>query len=555
MRKGRREKKRGTQGKLFRQRRNSNIQGILWKNYVFMVLISSVLILIPFFLILLFSNLYKENLAVEKYSAASLLEEYRNEILEGENASVLSGQYRNNGEKTSVLSGQRRNNGESTSVLSGQHWNNGENASLLQNPDNVSDAVTQLTKLEVFSRILDNRGGVQVVSEQLKVRDLGGISRIEKQSFSMSEWTEFLKDLNYRQDGYSYSVEYQEGIGWVIVEFPVSILFVLFVDSNSDSVDFPLMCVTMIGIFILYLLLLGMSAVIYSRRTAKSLVWPIQELCQSMRHFKEGKAVERMEWNAGVPKELRELREDFFQMEEQLTRQEAEKEELYENRKRLVRDISHDLKNPLAGILGYAELLQTKEFETETQKEYLSIIYQNSVRANKLIQSLFEYSKLESADFILNKKQEDLCELLRLKLVEFLPLFDEKGFLLEAEIPEEEWLIPLDAGLFGRIFDNLFENALRYNEAGTRVSVSLKAVSVSEVCILVADDGIGMDETFAKTVFDAFSREENSARNSEKGGSGLGLAIVRQIVELHGGTIVLYTRKGEGSRFEINFRF
>lgn len=531
MRKGRREKKRGTQGKLFRQRRNSNIQGILWKNYVFMVLISSVLILIPFFLILLFSNLYKENLAVEKYSAASLLEEYRYKIQEGENASIPSGQHWNNGENASALSGQRRNNG-----------------------DNEPDAVTQLKKLEVFSGILDHRGGVQVVSRQLKVSDLGGISRIEQQSFTTSEWTEFLTNLNYRQDGYSYSVEYQEGIGWVIVEFPVSILFVLFADSNSDSVDFPLMCVTMIGIFILYLLLLGMSAVIYSRRTAKSLVWPIQELCQSMRHFKEGKAVERMEWNAGVPKELRELREDFFQMEEQLTRQETEKEELYENRKRLVRDISHDLKNPLAGILGYAELLQTKEFETEMQKEYLSIIYQNSVRANKLIQSLFEYSKLESADFILNKKQEDLCELLRLKLVEFLPLFDEKGFLLEAEIPEEEWLIPLDAGLFGRVFDNLFENALRYNEAGTRVSVSLKAVSASEVCILVADDGIGMDETFAKTVFDAFSREENAARNSEKGGSGLGLAIVRQIVELHGGTIALYTRKGEGSRFEINFR-
>jgi len=82
-----------------------------------------------------------------------------------------------------------------------------------------------------------------------------------------------------------------------------------------------------------------------------------------------------------------------------------------ENRKRLMLDISHDLKNPLASILGYAELCRSKpEMAKEDRDACLNIICTNSVRANDLITDLFELSKMESSEFILNKTKVDVCE-------------------------------------------------------------------------------------------------------------------------------------------------
>ena len=223
-----------------------------------------------------------------------------------------------------------------------------------------------------------------------------------------------------------------------------------------------------------------------------------------------------------------------------------------ESRKRLVRDIAHDLKNPLASIQGNAELYQNNIEAEQGQKEhYVDIIHRNSVRANELITMLFEYSKLDSIDFALNIEKADICELLRLKLAYFFGIFEEQHIDVLVEIPEMECLVPMDYQQMNRVFDNLFENILKYSKSATQVRIALEKQS-KYIQIIVEDVGEGMDEETAKHCFEPFFREDK-ARNSQTGGTGLGLAIVQKIIQAHHGKIQVETEKGEGCRFMIQF--
>jgi signal transduction histidine kinase len=126
---------------------------------------------------------------------------------------------------------------------------------------------------------------------------------------------------------------------------------------------------------------------------------------------------------------------------------------------------------------------------------------------------------------------------------------EHAGFQYEFNIPEENVFVLLDTDRFGRIIQNLSDNAVRYNPPGTTVAVSLAAHNHQAV-IDFHDDGGGIPAHLADDIFKPFVRADSS-RNFETGGSGLGLSIAKKIARAHGGDLTLYSDGNKGSTFRI----
>lgn len=228
---------------------------------------------------------------------------------------------------------------------------------------------------------------------------------------------------------------------------------------------------------------------------------------------------------------------------EELLQQEKEQKKAYDKARNLMlSDITHDIKTPITTICGYANTLTDGviPLSEEKRQEYLQAIYAKSMRMSELVTMLFEYIKMDSEGFTLHKEKTDVCELLREVIAMMYTDFEEKGMELEIEIPDKLDSIELDKSQMTRVITNILNNALKYNDAGTKVSVTLD----EEYRICIADTGRNIEPELAEHIFEPFSRGDKA--RSTRGGSGLGLSIARKIVEMHGGKIWLRTSQKNG---------
>jgi signal transduction histidine kinase len=298
----------------------------------------------------------------------------------------------------------------------------------------------------------------------------------------------------------------------------------------------------------IYLLILAFCAYIYSKITAASITVPLQKLRDGTVLLREGDYSARVDLH--LNNEFAELQNTFNDMAARIEHEISLRKKSEEDRRRLILDISHDLKNPMASIQGYAELLMKKPGLTEHERnEYLEIIHNNSKRANRLLTELFELSQIDSPEFSLRSVTTDICEYIRQLCAELVPLLEREGFLYEFDICEENVFAQLDPDQFGRIVQNLNANALRYNPPGTLVAISLM-VQNDQAVIDFTDNGVGIPEHLADKIFNPFVRADDS-RSSKTGGSGLGLSIAKKIAQAHGGDLILLPNRQKGSAFRI----
>lgn len=222
-----------------------------------------------------------------------------------------------------------------------------------------------------------------------------------------------------------------------------------------------------------------------------------------------------------------------------LQKEREQEKQLFDRRRNLMlSDVAHDLRTPITTIYGYAKALHDGMVSDEKQEEYLMAIQNKSQRMSELIQLLFDYVKLDSDQFSLDKKPIDLAEVLRSNAAMMFTDFEEQGMEFEVYIPDEICMYMGDPMQLSRVFTNLLTNALRHNDAGTKIF--LKMVTEHEkIMILVADTGSEISPEMQKKLFEPFAMGDDS-RNS-KGGSGLGLSIASKIIEMHGGTLTLNT--------------
>lgn len=214
-------------------------------------------------------------------------------------------------------------------------------------------------------------------------------------------------------------------------------------------------------------------------------------------------------------------------------------------------NVSHELRTPMAYLEGYAKVLKDKLYHTEQEKEhYVEIIYQESIRLTRMIDDLFEISKMEEGKVALNLEWVDLAEVIESAIQKTSIKAKEKGLDLQSDIEDKLPLVYCDGHRMVQIFINLLDNAIRYTERGS-ILVELRQEG-NQVKVIVQDTGIGIPEKELPFIFDRFYRVEKS-RSRQFGGTGLGLAIVKNLVELQGGTIQVSSEVGKGTRFELAF--
>ena len=202
----------------------------------------------------------------------------------------------------------------------------------------------------------------------------------------------------------------------------------------------------------------------------------------------------------------------------------------------MLSDIAHDLRTPITTMAGYSKALSDGMVSDEKKQEYLDAIMAKSERVNELIQLLFDYVKLDSDGFSLNRQPTDIYEIVReCGAIQYSDI-EDAGMELEVDIPEKEMKLSVDKIQLSRVITNLITNAIKHNEKGDRIALVVDQYD-DRIQIMVADSGKKIPDEKAEHLFEPFIMGDES-RNS-RGGSGLGLSIAKKIVEMHGYNIRL----------------
>jgi signal transduction histidine kinase/CheY-like chemotaxis protein len=211
----------------------------------------------------------------------------------------------------------------------------------------------------------------------------------------------------------------------------------------------------------------------------------------------------------------------------------------------LMATVSHELRTPLASILGFSELLVTRELDPETRARYLTTIHKEAERLTALINDFLDLQRIEEGGLTLSLEPFDVGELLR----EQAELFtgQSSSHTLELELPEEPLVVMAERDRIAQVVGNFLSNGIKYSPEGGSVRLSAET-GESIVRVSVSDSGLGIPREQQRKIFTKFFRVDSSDTR-RIGGTGLGLALSREIVEIHGGRIGFDSVEGEGSTF------
>ena len=249
--------------------------------------------------------------------------------------------------------------------------------------------------------------------------------------------------------------------------------------------------------------------------------------------------------------EIDRLGSAFNQMADRLAAQVQELKETDTLRRELVANVSHDLRTPLASLQGYLETLILKgdSLPRDEQRNYLEIALKQTERLGALVGDLFELAKLDSGERKLAPEAFSVGELVQDVLQQFRLAAEAKNVALEARFAQELPFVFADIALTERVFQNLFQNALRHTPEGGEVRVTLLP-GEGVVTVHVSDTGEGIPTDKVGQIFDRFYQVDRSHRD-KSGRSGLGLAIAKRILELHGSQIEAHSVPGTGTTFSF----
>jgi two-component system sensor histidine kinase KdpD len=230
---------------------------------------------------------------------------------------------------------------------------------------------------------------------------------------------------------------------------------------------------------------------------------------------------------------------------EKKVRDKEEKENTIKLYNTLLNSLSHELKTPIATIIGAVDTLKGNSIINESHKsELISQIGIAGIRLNKEVENLLSVSRLESGVLKLNF---DWCDLNELVNIVINKLDDDlKGHIISFQQNENMPLIKVDSLLIQHAIYNLIHNAIQYTPNGTMIKIEYY-MNNEDCIILIKDNGQGIPENEQANVFNMFYR----LPIHKTGGSGLGLSIVKGFIEAHSGTINLMSEEGNGSEFTI----
>lgn len=238
------------------------------------------------------------------------------------------------------------------------------------------------------------------------------------------------------------------------------------------------------------------------------------------------------------------------QIEEMRQRETQHFESMDKLRRQFIGSATHDLKNPLFVISGYADMLEMSP-EVKDSDHLVAFVHsiQRGVdKMSDLVHDILDLLQLETG-VTLKKSKIDFTTFLEESIKDMRVRAKEKNVSLTLHKPDEIASINIDRQRFSRVIDNLVSNAIKYTESGGKVEVIGK-VGHTTVVIEVVDDGLGIPEEMIPHLFQPFQRV-NTEEHMSREGTGLGLSIVKTLVEQHSGTVEVKSKLGEGSRFIV----
>jgi PAS domain S-box-containing protein len=226
----------------------------------------------------------------------------------------------------------------------------------------------------------------------------------------------------------------------------------------------------------------------------------------------------------------------------------SERQEMDRMKDEMLSVVGHEVRTPLAGIMGYAELMMDVDIPLEQRREFLGIIYNESERLAELFDNFLNLQTIKKEKSSLNYQPVDL----KAVLGEAVDLFKgaSKKHQLLFDCQDDLPAIQGEAAQLHRVFLNLISNAIKYSPDGGPVAVSARR-SNDAVIVRVEDQGIGISSEASERVFESFFRVDNRD-NRSIGGTGLGLALVKETVKKHGGRVWVESRVGKGSTFFVS---
>ncbi|WP_240344207.1 HAMP domain-containing sensor histidine kinase [Paenibacillus sp. SYP-B3998] len=232
-------------------------------------------------------------------------------------------------------------------------------------------------------------------------------------------------------------------------------------------------------------------------------------------------------------------------MTERLDRQIQRERKIEKSKMDLITGVSHDLRTPLTSIIGYLDLLRTSSFQNQNEYErFFQNTYSKAIHLKKLIDDLFEFTRLTSSSIKLNLKQIDVHQLLDQMIFEFEPIALENRASIDKDIGNTAVVTVIDSEKFARAIDNLLMNALKYSIKPGTIRISMKT-DEQFFYITVENEGTPITKDQEEKLFDRFYKGDHSRRSEDiQTGTGLGLSITRNIVELHEGTVTLTYNDG-----------
>jgi signal transduction histidine kinase/HAMP domain-containing protein len=214
----------------------------------------------------------------------------------------------------------------------------------------------------------------------------------------------------------------------------------------------------------------------------------------------------------------------------------------------LMAAVSHELRTPLASILGFAELLETRELDSAVQRRYAGTIHREARRLTALVDDLIDLRLVEQGRLALAPEPVDVAELLREQVELFARRSERHSFAVDA--PDEPLVVTVDRLRLGQILGNLLSNAVKYSPDGGAIRASAED-RATHVRIAVADEGLGIPAADQARLFQRFFRGDRPAIR-HIGGSGIGLALSRHLAEALGGAIGFTSIEGQGSTFWVD---
>ncbi len=237
--------------------------------------------------------------------------------------------------------------------------------------------------------------------------------------------------------------------------------------------------------------------------------------------------------------------------EEQLVVYSKELEEINKSKDRFYSMISHDLKSPFQGLLGFASFI-LNEIESLSQdeiKEFVTNIETSAKNLFNLIENTLNWTRFEMGRIQFNPEAIDLYSLQE-DVYNLLKGFAfKKNINIISEIPQN-FVITADKKMITSIFSNLITNAIKFTENGGQIIIKVSK-SESSAIITFEDNGVGMSEEKINSLFNITSAQSSLGTNNEKG-TGLGLILCKEMVETHGGTIEINSKVNSGTKFTIS---